>query len=32
MTKPRAQLNWKALILEVVKVVIGFVAGTQVPL
>jgi hypothetical protein len=30
MTKGRPQINWKALLLEVLKVVIGFTAGTQV--
>ena len=28
--RPRAKINWKALLLEVLKVVIGFTAGTQV--
>lgn len=28
--RPRARINWKALLLEVLKVVIGFTAGTQV--
>jgi hypothetical protein len=28
--KPRAKVNWKALLLELLKVVIGFTAGTQV--
>ncbi len=30
MTKPGVKINWKALLLEVLKVVIGFTAGTQV--
>lgn len=30
MSQGRPQLNWKALIIEVLKVVVGFVAGTQV--
>ena len=30
MANGRPQINWKALLLEVIKVVIGFVAGTQV--
>ena len=28
--RPRAKVNWKALLLELLKVVIGFTAGTQV--
>lgn len=28
--RPRAKINWKALLLEVLKVVIGFTAGTQI--
>lgn len=30
MANGKPQLNWKALIIEVLKVVVGFVAGTQV--
>lgn len=30
MANGKAQINWKALLLEVIKVVVGFVAGTQV--
>lgn len=30
MANGRPQINWKALLLEVIKVVVGFVAGTQV--
>ncbi len=30
MTKPGVKINWKTLLLEVLKVVIGFTAGTQV--
>ena len=28
--KPGVKLNWKALLIELIKVVIGFAAGTQV--
>jgi len=28
--RPRARINWKALLMELLKVVIGFTAGTQV--
>ena len=28
--RPRAKINWKAILLEILKVVIGFTAGTQV--
>jgi hypothetical protein len=30
MTKGKPQINWKALLLEIIKVVVGFIAGTQV--
>ena len=28
--KPGVKVNWRALLLEIIKVVIGFAAGTQV--
>ena len=30
--KPGVKVNWRALLLEIIKVVIGFAAGTQVQL
>lgn len=30
--RPRARVNWKALLVEIIKIVIGFTAGTQVDL
>jgi hypothetical protein len=30
--RPGTKINWKALLLELIKIVIGFAAGTQVEL